>query len=772
MGCICREILSLYLEDNRLITKLDLHILELICRDIKKYGHMGFQVVPVSINLSRLDFLECNIFEEVDRIVLKNEIARDMIHIEVTESMVMDDPDIFKRVIRKFRTAGYEVWMDDFGSGYSSLNVLREFEFDEIKLNMEFMHTFDEKTKCMLKSIVSMAKGMGIKTLSEGVETEEQFAYLKEIGCGKAQGYLFHKPETIEKIKEKYFVSNYPIEERVMHSFYDKTDSVDFLTDNSLALVEYDGKEFQFLFVNDAYRSVWESIGSSNIDFIYKNMNSKSSMPAKMFRKLHEMLEVGDDFHEIRYTVQGKALRLRAKKLCQYENHSISQIELTNQNGEIIGLIGAFLDIDDMIDQFGIVPHEDNTDTMTELLSLQGFIHIMSEYMENYQLMQEEFAIVTMSFDEYERAIKTYGDKAAREIIYGIGHILKEQCESHLIPARIYGGNFSILTKYKDKQEVENVVEYIKNYSKDVHDIAGYKVTLNPKIKMYYSEDTEDVRDMIVAASGGAAVDTDFSMRKKLEEQLRDYNIRFETLVDTIPGGIALMEVVNDGFKIVYTSEGVAKLTSRGQQEFDAEMNENNNYGVVEEDVEILQRATKEAIQYKKDIDIVYRVYCRNGDIMWLHMFGKFIGEQNGHPLMMSVYQDVSDKYKERDFAKRMIDNIPGALAIFELKGNDLKRLYLSEQADRLIGGGLVGNDEFDNFGRYVYPDDIERLKEAASPENLIKNGMNIEFRTIGKDGEIYWVHFATKPVMQADGSYVFYGIYTDITELREKESR
>ena len=1015
------------LEDNRLITKLDLHILELICKDIREYEYKGYHTVPVSINLSRLDFLECNIFEEVDKIVLENHVARDMIRIEVTESMIMDDPDIYKRVIRKFRTAGYEVWMDDFGSGYSSLNVLREFEFDEIKLDMEFMHTFDEKTRCMLKSIVTMAKGMGIKTLSEGVETQEQFEFLKEIGCGKAQGYLFNKPDPIAKIVDKYFKLGQPVEKRVMHSYYDKVDSIDFLTDNSMAIMEYTGKNFQFLFVNDAYKKVWESMGSSNMDFIYENLNAKTSMQAKAFRKMHELLKVGEE-HEIRYTVQGKYLRIRAKKICQYENQSINQIELTNltyqegnnkqeqidsiykmiysmydsvavikmedykfisihgtvqsllklnnrdemqffdentmadivihpqdreeylqfaemndilerisktskgyvsgvyrtrnlngsyewkihsmmydtfynmliyttkyipitreriirgvipeyesenpagvnkiiwkrmmeskninifwkdterrflgankrfletyglkdvlqilgktdedmrwhpdngpfrddeinviekgscisnrlgkcvikgkvhsilvskepiyHNGEIIGLLGSFIDIEDIIDQFGIISYEDNRDTMTNLLSLQGFINILSDYMENNELMQEKFASITITFEEYQRAIKTYGDKAAREIIYGIGEVLKEQCESHLIPARIYGGNFAILTKYQEKDEVERVADYIRVHSKDVHHLSGYKVTLNPTVKTYYSEDVKDAKEMVAIASGGASVDIDFGRRKKLEEQLRDYNVRFETLVNTIPGGIALMEVVDNKFKIVYQSEGVAKITARKTSEFEATMTQENKYGVVEEDVSILKNASEQAINNKQDIDITYRVYHKDGHIIWLHMFGKFIGEQNGHPLLMAVYQDVSEKYREQNIAKRIINNIPGAIAVFELKGKSLKRVFISEQADKFIGGGLLENEEFENFDLYVYPDDMEHLKIAASPENLISRGINTEFRTIGKNGEIYWVHFTANPILQADGSYIFYGVYTDITELKRKEGR
>ena len=181
------------LEDSHQIYKLDSYMIKQICRKLKDRLDKNKKVVPVSFNLSRLDFLNCDIFSIVNGIVSEYEIPKGYINIEITESIVASDPVVYSE-IRRFRQAGYAVWMDDFGSGYSSLNSLKDYEFDELKIDMDFLSSFTEKSKSIITCTVEMAKRIGIETLAEGVETDEQYTFLKNIGCEKVQGYLFGKP--------------------------------------------------------------------------------------------------------------------------------------------------------------------------------------------------------------------------------------------------------------------------------------------------------------------------------------------------------------------------------------------------------------------------------------------------------------------------------------------------------------------------------------------------------------------------------------------------
>ena len=192
------------LEEYREIHKLDIYAMQKVCRDYRERNAKGLPLLPVSVNLSRLDFELCDIIGEIERAVTASSIPRRMMHIEITESINDEDTTVLNLGIEKFRALGYEVWMDDFGSGYSSLNVLKDYNFDTIKFDMNFLRGFDinksEKAKYIISSNLSMARLMGMQALAEGVETAEQLEYLRSIGFDKAQGYYFGKPMNLDEI--------------------------------------------------------------------------------------------------------------------------------------------------------------------------------------------------------------------------------------------------------------------------------------------------------------------------------------------------------------------------------------------------------------------------------------------------------------------------------------------------------------------------------------------------------------------------------------------
>ena len=196
------------LEDAHLIQKLDLFMLKKICEKYRKETILGHKCVPISFNLSRLDFKLSDIYKELTRLTKEYIVPHEMIHIEITESVLDGDEDGYIREqVTRFQNDGFEVWMDDFGSGFSSLNVLKDYDFDFLKIDMMFLRNFSEKSKVIIRAIVEMAKLLHIGTLSEGVETKEHLDFLKEIGCDRVQGYYYSKPlpydEVMAVLKEK-----------------------------------------------------------------------------------------------------------------------------------------------------------------------------------------------------------------------------------------------------------------------------------------------------------------------------------------------------------------------------------------------------------------------------------------------------------------------------------------------------------------------------------------------------------------------------------------
>ena len=189
------------LEDAKLIHKLDLFILECVLRDLEDVRDKDYPIVPVSINLSKYDFELCDIVEEIAKRVKASTIPTNFITIEITESVSSLDSDFVATQIRRFHEAGFQVWMDDFGSGYSSLNILQKFDFDLIKFDMKFMREFDlsKKNHVIIRELIQMATKLGLDTVAEGVETIEQVKFLREVGCSKLQGFYFAKPIPLDE---------------------------------------------------------------------------------------------------------------------------------------------------------------------------------------------------------------------------------------------------------------------------------------------------------------------------------------------------------------------------------------------------------------------------------------------------------------------------------------------------------------------------------------------------------------------------------------------
>ncbi len=208
------------LENAQLIHKLDVGILTLVCKDLRHNMDNRLPVIPVSINFSRLDFVLMDIVSIIDKVVTEFNIPKDLIHVEITESALMNDGDVLKEAMGRLHELGYSVWLDDFGSGYSSFNTLKDYNFDVLKLDMAFLIGFEsnEKSKTLIKSVVQMAEQIGIRTLCEGVETKEESSFLKDVKCERQQGFLFGKPLSYDEIKEKIIKKEFVLAKGIMNA--------------------------------------------------------------------------------------------------------------------------------------------------------------------------------------------------------------------------------------------------------------------------------------------------------------------------------------------------------------------------------------------------------------------------------------------------------------------------------------------------------------------------------------------------------------------------
>jgi EAL domain-containing protein (putative c-di-GMP-specific phosphodiesterase class I)/GGDEF domain-containing protein len=190
------------LEEKGLMYKLNLAVVDRVLKDCRRREEMGMPVVPVSVNLSRNDFLQCDMVKEITDRVAKSGYTPDILRIEITESAFVANQEMLGNEVKRFRENGFKVWMDDFGSEYSTLNLLEELDFNLVKIDMKFMRNMavGEKNHIIVSNAIRMIKELGSGTLMEGVETEEQEKMLQDMGCGLLQGYLFNKPRPFDQI--------------------------------------------------------------------------------------------------------------------------------------------------------------------------------------------------------------------------------------------------------------------------------------------------------------------------------------------------------------------------------------------------------------------------------------------------------------------------------------------------------------------------------------------------------------------------------------------
>lgn len=181
------------IEENGFIRKVDYYIWEKACRFIKKCETVGIKPCPISVNVSRVHLRDNECIQVLSDMIARNEIPKNLLELEITESA--DNQQVSMKAFQ-LKDAGFTLLMDDFGSGYSSLNILLETPFDVIKLDKKFMENMmvSGKGKLILEQVVSMANKLDLGLLAEGVETKEQVDLLQNIGCDQVQGYYYAKP--------------------------------------------------------------------------------------------------------------------------------------------------------------------------------------------------------------------------------------------------------------------------------------------------------------------------------------------------------------------------------------------------------------------------------------------------------------------------------------------------------------------------------------------------------------------------------------------------
>lgn len=193
-------------EKNGFIAKLDQYVWEAVCAQLRSWLDAGYDPQPISVNMSRVTLYDPNVVSILCALVKKYHLPDGLVQLELTESAYMENPQYMKQVVEELRQQHFPILMDDFGSGYSSLNTLKDIDVDILKVDMKFLPTSSSNSKSekILSSVIRMAGWLGMPVIVEGVETKAQRDFLVSVGCGYAQGYFYSRPLPVQEYESLF----------------------------------------------------------------------------------------------------------------------------------------------------------------------------------------------------------------------------------------------------------------------------------------------------------------------------------------------------------------------------------------------------------------------------------------------------------------------------------------------------------------------------------------------------------------------------------------
>ncbi len=435
-------------EKNGFISLLDKYVCEEVCSLLHKWAKSDAKLIPVSVNISRADIFQADLIDTLLYLIHKYELDPYMLHLEVTESAFIDQPEQIISTLDKLRSLGFIIEMDDFGSGASSLNMLNQMNLDILKLDMKFIQNETSKSldQGILQFVMKLARWMNLSVVAEGVETQDQLDYLRKVGCDYVQGYFLAKPMPIgdfEKLLEKP-ISASPI----------KTQEL-IVPEKTILVVDEDPSYHEF--VREALSKDCQIL-DANSKAEALAILSKYEYSEKLAIILSMTLQNGEA-EELLKTLQSSPalwhipvlatmredLKLEERAL---KSNVSDFIKKPHTKAGIRKRIAQLTSISAHIIQDRILQQEANQDYLTGLLNRRG-LHAAVE-----SLRQEDLplALYIFDLDDLKKVNDKHGHNKGDEVLVAFADLLRKNTRANDILCRYGGDEFVlILRRFNDK---------------------------------------------------------------------------------------------------------------------------------------------------------------------------------------------------------------------------------------------------------------------------------------------------------------------------------
>lgn len=762
------------LESNGLIASLDIHIWEKVCIGVRNWIDCGRRPVPVSVNVSRVDIYTIDVVEHFCGLVKKYGLEPGLLEIEITESACAEEYDIFTSVIEQLRSAGFPVFMDDFGSGYSSLNMLNDINVDVLKIDMKFLKTSEKspgRGMGILETIINMAKFMELRMIAEGVETREQMDLLLEMGCMYGQGYYFYRPmpaaeceailsdeanidyrgiaaRSINRMQARELMNDDIFSETMLNNIL-----------GGIGLFDMYENRVELLRVNDQYCVI---TGTSPVELEERRKNIMDNLFPEEREILLEIFEqacrdrLRGGEGELRHVMGDGSImwmRMRAFFLREQDGHRLfycAVSDITQQKKKERQLessqraLAAVVNISDR-DQAFMRLTEENRRAAASIfaqMSPGGMIGGYCEegfplYFANYEMVR------LLGYDSYDELAEAIDGRVLNTI-----HPEDRAQVTKDIGGEIYAG-----------------LEYTTTYRMPKKDGTWFWTLDKGKVVC-----AEDGRLAIVSAC------TDISETMFVQQQLSERNAallrqnqELHFLNNDMPGGYHRC-ARTPGYDFLYVSNRFLEIFGYTREELREKFDDKYMNMVHPDDRERVSQGVEYLRENDEAYNLEYRMLSKNGYI-WVIDQSRYM-EYAGTTFLQGIVLEVTRTVELRNKMKLLMKHMPESIALITLRDGGLSVQILAEG---LLGASGDAEAEYRTILGKSTGQNAES-RETACLENRLKRAMGSResFQDViqvnRSHGQAVWMSLDARFIEGGDEGTVYLCICTDVSHMKAKE--
>ena len=491
-------------EKNGFISKLDYYVWEETCKLISEWKEGGYGLVPVSVNISRNDFYEDDLATKLLFMTNKYNVDHKYLHVEVTESLYVEDPEEIIKKVQQIRNLGFKIEMDDFGKGYSSLNMIGEMPIDVLKIDISFIQNFTDEKKTIMGFIVALSRWLDLETIVEGVETEEQKETVRRMGCDSIQGYYCSRPLPRKEFEE--YIKGRTIGNPAISKNIKQINNQPVFDDRYTILVVEDmevSREIIREMLSTRYNIVEAHNGMEAWEYLQEESHKESvvlldlMMPIMDGFRFLDMYKADERFADIPVIItserekdsESKAIKLGAVSFVGKPYQKDILLHHIKNAIKTLEFATIKRNLEMQVDNYEEAAHHDH---LTEIFNRRGLINAVKALPKGNDIGHALFMI---DIDDLKICNDTHGHDFGDELIKKIASYLVGATRGEDIVARIGGDEFIVVLKNLVDKEI--ALKKGKQINEGIKSIVMSKENVKPScsIGIAILEDPEKFED-------------------------------------------------------------------------------------------------------------------------------------------------------------------------------------------------------------------------------------------------------------------------------------